>query len=163
MPSSNSQSSGAMQSYSRLSSMIPSDQSPFHESQLKRLSDSDQAIAENNNRSGAININNESSEKRWSSFQDMCVQEEIKEEIKEEDKEEDENSPVSDIHRQQRKFQSMWRAWELEKLNKSRRERRQEKTMWVQRLQNNLTKINGDIERQGEQIQELFKSEREAR
>ena len=62
-----------------------------------------------------------------------------------------------------KKFHQQWRSWELEQLNKSRRERRREQAMWVQRLQSNLCKINCEIERQGDKIQELFKDESEAR
>ena len=51
----------------------------------------------------------------------------------------------------------------MKQMNKSNRERRKEQVVWVQLLQNNLRRLNSQIEKQGEAIQQLFKSEVQAR
>ena len=51
----------------------------------------------------------------------------------------------------------------MQKIKKSRVERRKELSHWVNLLLNNLRKINETLEHDGEEIQQLFKKEDEAR
>lgn len=55
------------------------------------------------------------------------------------------------------------RAWEKEKLSKSKGQKRKEESLWVKCLLNNLKKLNSDIDKQGEKIDELFAAEEQAR
>lgn len=61
------------------------------------------------------------------------------------------------------KFQQTLRTWQKEKLAKSRGERRKEESLWVKLLLNNLTKLNIEIEQQGDTIRRLFQEENQSR